>query len=224
MSRRNRGGAAVQAQNPPNRARSSQPWRYDRDLAAAIAVTRFGLGAKPGEIADGAGRPAGLAAGADPPGAGGADQPMTPAPDVRPAPAGVPRLSARASARAETAEPGLRPGEDGRQADPRRRRRRLPRPRPAGRRPPTPASASAGRCSGATTSPSRPTKAADRDAGRAVRAARRSARTCSAASRTCWSPPPAIRPCCSISTRPSRSGPDSMAATFLSRSRQAARA
>ena len=52
----------------------------DRDLAAAIAVTRFGLGAKPGELAAARGDPRGwLQAQIRPT---GADQPETPAPDA----------------------------------------------------------------------------------------------------------------------------------------------
>jgi uncharacterized protein (DUF1800 family) len=53
----------------------------DRDLAAAIAVTRFGLGAKPGELLTARDDPqAWLLAQIRP--ALGADQPMTPAPDA----------------------------------------------------------------------------------------------------------------------------------------------
>ena len=53
----------------------------DRDLAAAIAVTRFGLGAKPGELLTARDDPqAWLLAQIRP--ALGADQPVTPAPDA----------------------------------------------------------------------------------------------------------------------------------------------
>ena len=53
----------------------------DRNLAAAIAVTRFGLGAKPGELIAAQGDPRGwLQAQIRP--AQGADQPETPAPDA----------------------------------------------------------------------------------------------------------------------------------------------
>ena len=53
----------------------------DRDLAAAIAVTRFGLGAKPGEMLTARDDPqAWLLAQIRP--AQGADQPQTPAPDA----------------------------------------------------------------------------------------------------------------------------------------------
>ena len=53
----------------------------DRNLAAAIAVTRFGLGAKPGELAAARDNPQGwLQAQIRP--AQGADQPETPAPDA----------------------------------------------------------------------------------------------------------------------------------------------
>jgi uncharacterized protein (DUF1800 family) len=80
MPRRNRSDPPCKQQNPPNRARSSQ-LALDRKLAAAIAVTRFGLGAKPGELVAARDDPQGwLQAQIRP--AQGADQPETPAPNA----------------------------------------------------------------------------------------------------------------------------------------------
>ena len=93
----------------------------------------------------------------------------------------------------------------------------LPGAHPTGRRPPTPASASAGRCSGATTSRSRPRRRRWRRwLGRSR--TRRSARTCSAASRTCWSASSSHPAMLLYLDQAQSVGPDTMAATFLSRS------
>jgi uncharacterized protein (DUF1800 family) len=75
MARRKLSPRAVQAAKSADPGKEFPPVALDRDLAAAIAVTRFGLGAKPGEIA--------AVAGADPQRwlqaqirpVGGADQP-----------------------------------------------------------------------------------------------------------------------------------------------------
>ena len=105
----------------------------DRNLAAAIAVTRFGLGAKPGEILTARDDPEAWLQAQIRPGVG-ADQPQP----------GATGSAERVRSQFRDYQTGAAGGQGGRRQtfDPvkvarklirRRRRRRLPRPRPAGR-------------------------------------------------------------------------------------------